>query len=143
MFSVYVTSFSAYHFAVLFQKKNHFRHRIYFFQVLLFSSFSFSDHNLFLLSILQHVIASKCNHSNTMLLNEMVLALLQKLKIKYELSYQSTTRLKYIDKFDQLLIIHQWSSSVDNTVRSLIHFTIFIWYYVVKHFYFFMKNIIK
>jgi hypothetical protein len=26
------------------------------------------------------------------------LASLQKLKIKYELSYQSTTRLKYIDK---------------------------------------------
>jgi hypothetical protein len=37
-----------------------------------------------------------------MLPNEMVLAPLQKLKIKYELSYQSTTRLKYIDKFDQL-----------------------------------------
>jgi hypothetical protein len=34
-----------------------------------------------------------------MLLNEMVLAPLQKLKIKYELSYQSTTstKLKYID----------------------------------------------
>jgi hypothetical protein len=57
--------------------------------------------NLFLLSILQHVIASKGNHINTMLPNEMVLAPLQKLKIKYELSYQSTTRLKYIDKFDQ------------------------------------------
>ena len=42
-----------------------------------------------------------------MLPNEMVLAPLYKLKIKYELSYQSTTRLKYIDKFDQLLIIHQ------------------------------------
>ena len=40
----------------------------------------------------------------------MVLAPLQKLKIKYELSYQSTTRLKYIDKFYQLLIIHQWTS---------------------------------
>jgi hypothetical protein len=39
-----------------------------------------------------------------MLLNVMVLAPLQKLKIKYELSYQSTTRLKYIDKFDQLLV---------------------------------------
>jgi hypothetical protein len=54
--------------------------------------------------ILQHAIASKSNHSNTMLPNVMVLAPLQKLKIKYELSYQSTTRLKYIDKFDQLLI---------------------------------------
>ena len=43
----------------------------------------------------------------------MVLAPLQKLKIKYELSYQSTTRLKYIAKFDQLLIIHQWTSTVD------------------------------
>jgi hypothetical protein len=43
-------------------------------------------------------IASKSNHSNTMLPNVMVLASLQKLKIKYELSYQSTTRLKYIDK---------------------------------------------
>jgi hypothetical protein len=38
-----------------------------------------------------------------MLPNEMVLAPLQKLKIKYELFYQSTTRLKYIDKFDQFL----------------------------------------
>jgi hypothetical protein len=51
-----------------------------------------------------------------MLLNEMVLAPLQKLKIKYELSYQSTIRLKYIDNFDQLLIIHQWTSTVDNTI---------------------------
>jgi hypothetical protein len=42
-----------------------------------------------------------------MLPNEMVVAPLQKLQNKYELSYQSTTRLKYIDKFDQLLIIHQ------------------------------------
>ena len=31
----------------------------------------------------------------------MVLAPLQKLKIKYELSYQSTTRLKYIDKYER------------------------------------------
>ena len=113
-----------------------------FYKFYYFPQFSFSDHNLFLLSILQHVIASKCNYINTMLPNEMVLALLQKLEIKYELSYQSTTRLKYIDKFDQLLIIHQWSSSVDNTVWSLTHFTIFIWYYVVKHFQFFMTNII-
>jgi hypothetical protein len=45
----------------------------------------------------------------------MVLAPLQKLKIKYELSYQSTTRLKYIDKFDQLLIIHQWTSTVTSS----------------------------
>jgi hypothetical protein len=45
----------------------------------------------------------------------MVLAPLQKLKIKYELFYQSTIRLKYIDKFDQLLIIHRWTSTVDNT----------------------------
>ena len=50
-----------------------------------------------------------------MLPNEMVLAPLQNLKIKYELSYQSTTRLKYIDKFDQLLTIHQWTSTVDNS----------------------------
>jgi hypothetical protein len=49
--------------------------------------------------ILQNAIAFKGNHSNTMLPNMMVLAPLQKLKIKYELSYQSTTRLKYIDKF--------------------------------------------
>ena len=59
-----------------------------------------------------------------MLPNEMVLAPLQKLKIKYELAYQA--RLKYIDKFDQLLIIHQRTSTDDNTVRSLIHFTIVI-----------------
>jgi hypothetical protein len=37
--------------------------------------------------------------------------LYKKLKIKYELSYQSTTRLKYIDKSDQLLIIHQQTVS--------------------------------
>ena len=36
-----------------------------------------------------------------MLPNEMILARLQKLKIKYELSYQSTTRLKYIDKYER------------------------------------------
>jgi hypothetical protein len=54
----------------------------------------------------------------------MVLAPLQKLKIKYELSYQSTTRQKYIDIFDQLLIIQQWLSTVDNTVRSLTAITI-------------------
>jgi hypothetical protein len=53
---------------------------------------------------------------------------------------QSTTRLKYIDKFDQLLFIHQWTSTVDNTVRSLRHCTIFIWYYVVKHFSSFIKS---
>ena len=64
-------------------------------------------HNVFLLSILQHVIASQSNHINTMLPNEMVLAPPQKLNIKYELSYQSTTRLKYTDTFDQLLITHQ------------------------------------
>jgi hypothetical protein len=46
--------------------------------------------------------------------------------IKYELSSQSTTRLKYIDKFDQLLIIHQSTSTVDNSVRSLKHLTIFL-----------------
>jgi hypothetical protein len=66
-------------------------------QNLFFTSFIFY---LFLLQnvpILQHAIASKSNHSNTMLPNVMVLAPLQKLKIKYEFSYQSTTRLKYID----------------------------------------------
>ena len=59
-----------------------------------------------------------------MLSNESVLAPLQKLKIKYELSYQSTTRLKYIDKFDQLLIIHQRTSADDNTtiVDTFHHF---------------------
>jgi hypothetical protein len=134
LFSAYVTSFSAYHFPVLFQTKIPFRHRIYLYKFYCFPKFSFSAQILFLLSILQHAIASKSNHINTMLPNDMVLAPLQKLKIKYELSYQSTTRLKYIDKFDQLLIIHQWTSTVDNIVRSLIHFTIFIWYYVVKHF---------
>jgi hypothetical protein len=105
-----------------------------------FPKFSFSSHNVFLLWILQHVIASKSNHINTMLPNEMVLAPLKKLKIKYELSYQYNTRLKYIDKFDQLLIIHQWRSTVDNTVRSLTHFTIFIWYYVIELFPSFIKS---
>jgi hypothetical protein len=75
-----------------------------------------------------------------MLPNEIVLAPLQKMKIIYKLFYQSTTRLIYIDTFNQLLIIHQWTSTVDNTVRSLIHFTIFIWYYVVKHFPSFIKS---
>jgi hypothetical protein len=78
-----------------------------FYKFYYFPKFAFSAQKLFLLSILQHAIASKSNHINTMLPNEMVLAPLQKLKIKYELSYQFTTRLKYIDKFDQLLIIHQ------------------------------------
>jgi hypothetical protein len=40
----------------------------------------------------------------------------------------------------EFLIIHQWTSTVDNTVRSLIYFTIFIWYYVVKHFPSFIKS---
>jgi hypothetical protein len=115
-FSTYVTSFSAYHFPVLFQNKNSFSSQNLFFnKFYYFPKFSFSAQNLFLLSILQYVIASKSNHINTMLPNEMVLPSLQKLKIKYELSYQSTTRLKYIDKFDQLLIIHQWTSTVDDT----------------------------
>jgi hypothetical protein len=83
-----------------------------FYKFYYFPKFSISAQNLFLLSILQHVIASKSNHINTMLPNEMVLAPLQKLMIKYELSYQSTTRLKYIDKFDQLLIIQQWTSTL-------------------------------
>ena len=134
LFSAYMTSFSAYHFLVLLKKNNHFRQFYY------FRKFSFSTQNLFFLSILQHVIASKSNHINTMLPNEMVLATLQKLRIKYELSYQSITRLKYIDKFEQLLIIHQWMCTVDSTVRSFMHFTIFIWYSVVKHFPSFIKN---
>jgi hypothetical protein len=33
-----------------------------------------------------------------------------------------------------------WRKNFFNTVRSLIHFTIFIWYYVVKHFPWFMKK---
>ena len=60
-----------------------------FYKFYYFPKFSFSAQNLFLLSILQHVIASKNNPINTMLPNEMVLAPLQKLKIKYELSYQA------------------------------------------------------
>ena len=101
---------------------------------------------LFLLQnvpILQNAIAFKSNHSNTMLPNMMVLALLQKLKIKYELSYQSTTRLKYIDKFDQLLITSQWTSTFDNTVRSLIHLTIFYLILCSKTFPIIYKIIIK
>jgi hypothetical protein len=101
---------------------------------------------LFLLQnvpILQNAIAFKSNHGNTMLPNVMVLAPLQKLKIKYELSYQSTTRLKYIDKFDQLLITPQWTSTVDNTVRSLIHLTIFYLILRSKTFPIIYKIIIK
>ena len=112
-------------------------------QNLFFTSFIFY---LFLLQnvpILQHAIASKSNHSNTMLLNVMDLATLQKLKIKYELSYQSTTRLKYIDKFDQLLITPQLTSTVDNTVRSLIHLTIFHLILCSKTFPIIYKIIIK
>ena len=112
-------------FRYFFQKQIIFVTESIFFKFDYFPKFSFSAQNVFLLWILQHVIASQSNHINTMLPNEMVLAPLQKLKIKYELSYQSTTRLKYIDTFDQLLIIHQWTSTVDNTVRSLIHLTIF------------------
>ena len=54
-----------------------------FYKFYYFPKFSFSAQNLFLLSILQHVIGSQSNHINTMLPNEMVLAPLQKLKIKY------------------------------------------------------------
>jgi hypothetical protein len=120
-----------------------------------FKNNSFSSQNLFFTSfifylfllqnvpILQHAIASKSNLSNTMLPNVMVLAPLQKLKIKYELSYQSTTRLKYIDKFDQLLITPQWTSTVDNTVRSLIHLTIFYLILCSKTFPIIYKIIIK
>ena len=107
LFSAYITSFFAYHFPVLFEKNFILVRESIFDKFYYFPKFSFSFQNVFLLWILQHVIASKGSHINTMLPNEMVLAPLQKLKIKYELSYQSTTRLKYIDKFDQLLIIHQ------------------------------------
>ena len=93
-------------------KKNHFRHNLFFTSFIIFLNFHFRPRMYLLLSILQHVIASQSNNINTMLPNEMVLAPLQKLKIKYELSYQSTTRLKYTDTFDQLLIIHQWTSTL-------------------------------
>jgi hypothetical protein len=129
LFSAYITSFSAYHFPVLFKKKIILVTESIFYKFYYFPKFSFSSQNVFLLSILQHVIASKSNHINTMLPNEMVLAPLQKLKIKYELSYQSTTSLmKYIDKFDQLLIIHQWTSTVDNTtiVDTFHHFILIL-----------------
>ena len=90
-----MTSFSAYHFPVLFQNLIFVTESI-FYKHYFFHKFSFSSQNLFLLSIIQHVIASKSNHINIMLPNEMVLAPLQKLKMKYELYYQCTTRLKYI-----------------------------------------------
>ena len=122
LLSAYMMSFSAYQFPVHL-KKNIFVTESIFYKFYYFPKFSFSSQNLFLLSILQHVIASKSNHSNTMLLNEMVLAPLQKLKIKYELSYQSTTRLKYIDNIADHPPVNIY---VDNTVRSLIHCTIFI-----------------
>jgi hypothetical protein len=89
------------------KKKKNFVTESIFYKFDYFPKFSFSAQNVFLLSILQHVIASQSNHINTMLPNEMVLAPPQKLNIKYELSYQSTTRLKYTDTFDQLLITHQ------------------------------------
>ena len=98
LFSAYMTSFSAYHFLV-FKKKIIFVIESIFYKFYYFPKFLFTSQNQFLLSILQHVIASKSNHINTMFPNEMVLVPLQKLKIKYELSYQSTTRLKYIDNF--------------------------------------------
>jgi hypothetical protein len=112
-------------------------------QNLFYTSFIFYLLLLQHVPILQHVIASKSNHINTMLPNVMVLAPLQKLKIKYVLSYQSTTRLKYIDKFDQLLITPQWTSAVDNTVRSLIHLTIFYLILCSKTFPIIYKIIIK
>jgi hypothetical protein len=52
LFSAYVTSFSAYSFPVLLKK-------FIFVTVFYFPKFSFSAQNLFFLSILQHVIASK------------------------------------------------------------------------------------
>ena len=140
LFSACMTSFSAYHFPVFFHKISFSSQNLFFTSFIIFLNFHFRPRIYFYYQYLQHVIASKSNHINTMLPNEMVLAPLQKLKINYELSYQSTTRLKYIDNIDQLLIIHQWTSTVDNTVRSLIHFTIFIWYYVVKHFPSFIKS---
>jgi hypothetical protein len=97
-----------------------------FYKFYYFPKFSFSAQNLFLLSIPQHVIASKSYHINTMLPNEMVLApLLLGWNIWIHLTncWPSTSqRLRLI------------------TLRSLIHFTIFIWYYIVKHFPSFIEN---
>jgi hypothetical protein len=88
LFSAYVTLFSAYHFPVLLKKNIIFVTESIFYKFYYFPKFPFSAQNVFVLSILQHVIASQSNHINTMLPNEMVLAPQQKLKIKYELSYQ-------------------------------------------------------
>jgi hypothetical protein len=115
-------------FQYFFPKKNSFSSQSIFYKFYYFPKFSFSSQNLLLLSILQHIKASKSNHINTMLPNEMVLAPLQKLKIKYELSYQSTTRLIYL----LINLANCWSSTSERlrliALRSWIHFTIFIWY---------------
>ena len=99
LFSAYVTSFSAYHFPVLLKKKS-FSSQSIFYKFYYFPKFPFSAQNVFVLSILQHAIASQSNHINTMLPNEMVVASLQKLKIKNELSYQSTSSMtsKYVSR---------------------------------------------
>jgi hypothetical protein len=55
-----------------FKKKIIFVTESIFYKFYYFPKFSFSAQNLFLLSILQHVIASKSNHINTILPNEMV-----------------------------------------------------------------------
>jgi hypothetical protein len=136
LFSAYMTSFSCLSFSRTFSK-NIFVTESIFYKFYYFPKFSFSSQNLFLLSILQHVIASKSNHINTMLPNEMVLVPLQKLKIKYELSYQSTTRLKYIDKFDQC-----WTTTSERLRLITIVDTFHHFYLILcsKHFPSFIKS---
>jgi hypothetical protein len=63
-----------------FKKKIIFVTESIFYKFYYFPKFPFLAQNVFLLSILQHVIASQSNHINTMLPNEVVLAPQQKLK---------------------------------------------------------------
>jgi hypothetical protein len=56
------------------RKKKSFSSQSIFYKFYYFPKFSFSAQNVFVLSILQHAIASQSNHINTMLPNEMIVA---------------------------------------------------------------------
>jgi hypothetical protein len=121
------------HFPVLFQKANSFSS-----QSLFFTSFIFY---LFLLQnvpILQHAIASKSNHSNTMLPNVMV----------YK-SLNMNCLINLLPGWNILINLTNCWSLHSERLRSITLYDrwyisqFFIWYYVVKHFPSFIKIIIK
>jgi hypothetical protein len=110
---------------------------------------SYSSHNLFLLSILQHVIASKSNHSNTLLPNEMVLAPAE----MYQRSYSVINRrrslvddkqlVKCINIFQPVSFYRTFSNrNVWNALflRTWRHFPRIIFLYFFKTFSFSSRN---